>query len=156
MEENKKQPQSTSEQQTESSDPKAPRRGRNWITDMYDKVNLSVDTLNYIALGLLIFIFAVINKKLPLWRKYCLNSVFGSLWQGDTGKSKPVSHQGSHFFHVGAYGFPTKRRKQMAQESMGRASLRQGRGFIASANATSAASSCLLAALLFCSFLSFP
>ena len=60
MEENKKQPQSTSEQQTESSDPKAPRRGRNWITDMYDKVNLSVDTLNYIALGLLIFIFAVI------------------------------------------------------------------------------------------------
>ena len=36
MEENKKQPQSTSEQQTESSDPKAPRRGRNWITDMYD------------------------------------------------------------------------------------------------------------------------
>ena len=39
MEENKKQPQSTSEQQTESSDPKAPRRGRNWITDMYDKVN---------------------------------------------------------------------------------------------------------------------
>lgn len=27
---------------------------------MYDKVNLSVDTLNYIALGLLIFIFAVI------------------------------------------------------------------------------------------------
>ena len=47
-------------------------------------------------------------------------------------------------------------RKQMAQESMGRASLRQGRGFIASANATSAASSCLLAALLFCSFLSFP
>lgn len=57
---NKKQPQSTSEQQTESSDPKAPRRGRNWITDMYDKVNLSVDTLNYIALGLLIFIFAVI------------------------------------------------------------------------------------------------
>lgn len=60
MEENKKQPQSTSEQQTESPDPKAPRRGRNWITDMYDKVNLSVDTLNYIALGLLIFIFAVI------------------------------------------------------------------------------------------------
>ena len=60
MEENKKQPQSTSEQQTESSDPKAQRRGRNWITDMYDKVNLSVDTLNYIALGLLIFIFAVI------------------------------------------------------------------------------------------------
>lgn len=60
MEQNKKQPQSTSEQQTESSDPKAPRRGRNWITDMYDKVNLSVDTLNYIALGLLIFIFAVI------------------------------------------------------------------------------------------------
>lgn len=60
MEENKKQPQSTSEQQTESSDPTAPRRGRNWITDMYDKVNLSVDTLNYIALGLLIFIFAVI------------------------------------------------------------------------------------------------
>ena len=46
MEKNKKQPQSTSEQQTESSDPKAPRRGRNWITDMYDKVNLSVDTLN--------------------------------------------------------------------------------------------------------------
>ena len=36
MEENKKQPQSTSEQQTESSDPKAPRRGRNWIADMYD------------------------------------------------------------------------------------------------------------------------
>lgn len=30
------------------------------VTDMYDKVNLSVDTLNYIALGLLIFIFAVI------------------------------------------------------------------------------------------------
>ena len=60
MEENKKQPQSTSEQQTESSDLKAPRRGRTWITDMYDKVNLSVDTLNYIALGLLIFIFAVI------------------------------------------------------------------------------------------------
>ena len=60
MEENKNQPQSTSEQQTESSDPQAPRRGRNWITDMYDKVNLSVDTLNYIALGLLIFIFAVI------------------------------------------------------------------------------------------------
>ena len=60
MEENKKQPQSTSEQPTESSAPKAPRRGRNWITDMYDKVNLSVDTLNYIALGLLIFIFAVI------------------------------------------------------------------------------------------------
>ena len=58
--ENNNQPQSTSEQQTESSDPKAPRRGRNWITDMYDKVNLSVDTLNYIALGLLIFIFAVI------------------------------------------------------------------------------------------------
>ena len=66
MEENKKQPQSTSEQQTESSDPKAPRRGRNWITDMYDKVNLSVDTLNYIALGLLIFIFAVIFIAPPL------------------------------------------------------------------------------------------
>ena len=55
-----KQETAASEQQTESSDPKAPRRGRNWITDMYDKVNLSVDTLNYIALGLLIFIFAVI------------------------------------------------------------------------------------------------
>jgi len=69
--------------------------------------------------------------------------------EADTGKSKPVSHQGAHFFHVGAYGFPTKRRKQMAQESMGRASLRQGRGFIASANATSAASSCFAASSAF-------
>ena len=60
MEENKKQPQSTCEKQTESSDSIEPRRGLYWISDMYDKVNLSVDTLNYIALGLLIFIFAVI------------------------------------------------------------------------------------------------
>ncbi len=58
MEENKNNaPQENQEQEEKLS---KYGHGRNWITDMYDKVNVSVDTLNIIALCLLAFIFLVI------------------------------------------------------------------------------------------------
>ena len=64
----KQEPQNTKEENGATPAEQAPERAPNWITDMYDKMNIPVRTLDIalIVLGVLIVLLFVFGNRIQL------------------------------------------------------------------------------------------